>query len=185
MKDVKKGNSRYLLNSALEKDLKKARFITKVLILYNPKYAGNAGSIVRTCNQMGYKVIIVGTYSNKWLKDMNRAAMVHKLPIPEPTIIPELTKKVIEIDLPWYALEIPQNYTGDTPLCNIYKFHPKENHILLVGSENTGLPDDVLNMSDVILSIPPNPSISVHCSINVSHAVAMAFGVFNCKLNMC
>lgn len=109
MKDVNNANGKRLHNSKVDNEAKKASLINKVMILYNPKYPGNAGSIIRTCNQNGYKVIIVGTYSNKWLKEMNRSAKCHKLPIPEPTVIPELTKEVIKIDVPWYALEVPIN----------------------------------------------------------------------------
>ena len=164
---------------------KKIKHPVKIIVIYEPKYAGNVGSILRTAYQMGYKVVIVGTdISNKWKKTMIRSSMQNMLHTTMPMIIPYLTNDAIGVNAPWYALEIPRNYEGDTPLYNIYKYNPQENHVIVIGSEDTGIPNYVLDMCDVILNIPCDPNINVHCSINVSHALAIAIGVINCKLNI-
>lgn len=164
-------------------DSKKSNIPVKIVVVYNPKYPGNTGTILRLSYQMGYKMIIVSdSIGGKFLKDMNRAAMQNKLKTTPPTIVSSLTEDVLDNTLPWYALDIPSDYHGNTPLCDIYKYSPAESHVVIVGAEDTGVPHDILDKCDVVLKIPPACHITSHCSMNVSCALSMAIGAINAKL---
>ena len=163
---------------------KKPKF-DKAVVVYKPKYGGNVGSIARTCNQMGYRMIIFGeSFSNKFKKEQRRIAQQNNLLVPDPKYITNISKLDIGEYGCWYALEIPENYKGETEVINIYECVPEKSHVIIIGSEDTGIPHEILDECDTILRIPSNSNVEFPSSINVSNAVAMAIGVINCKLHI-
>lgn len=143
-----------------------------ILILDNIRSTHNVGSIFRTADACGIdKIYLVGTTPNP----IDRFGRVQS----------DIAKTALgaEKSIPWEhadnTLEILEKYPNHLKIAleqsensvDYKKVLPKENNIIVLGPEVTGLPKDILDACDVVAEIPM-------AGMKESLNVAVATGVF-------
>ena len=84
---------------------------------------------------MGYDVIVIGDYSNKFKKDAIRTSMSNKLDLGI-NITYVTSIDVLNIGTrSLYAVEVPIDYTGTTKQYDIFAFTPSSSYAVMFGSE--------------------------------------------------
>lgn len=108
----------------------------ETLILWNLKYEGNIGTIIRTAHLLSYgfkKIVIISDTprSNRYKKECLRKAMNGRHSVSVPVDWMSLADDCDKIDIlirnirmnhPLLAIECPNNYYGDTKITDVHTF---------------------------------------------------------------
>ena len=139
------------------------------IALYQPDIPGNAGAVMRTAACLGAGVDIIGpsgfAVSDKKLR---RAGMDY------------LDRLDLADHVSWQAYrDSLGDQSGRLVLLttkaeqSYLQFTFRADDILLLGRENAGVPDEVVNAADAAVKVPMVPGMR---SLNVAQALAMVLG---------
>jgi tRNA (cytidine/uridine-2'-O-)-methyltransferase len=137
------------------------------IALYQPDIAGNAGTIARLCACLGLRLTIIEPAGFLWDDSRLKRAGMDYLDI-----------AVIRRSASWTAFQeetkgrrkLLLTTKSAVPYCG---FDFRENDVLLLGRESSGVPDDVHQAVDARLNIPMDTNAR---SLNVALACAMVTG---------
>lgn len=125
----------------------------------------NFASVIRNANSFGFNKVYNISPKKKYdkratLGTENYTEVLHC------TNLEELIR-IVKNDYTWVALENNIDYE----MISLYEFKWPEKTLLFVGEENAGLPNEILNRCDHIVTIPQYGSVR---SINLSTASGIA-----------
>ncbi|MBN18335.1 MAG: tRNA (uridine(34)/cytosine(34)/5-carboxymethylaminomethyluridine(34)-2'-O)-methyltransferase TrmL [Chloroflexi bacterium] len=136
------------------------------IILYNPKIAYNTGNIIRLCANIGAELHLIKPLGFSFeSRQLKRAALDYS----------DLTKVFLHENLCGYLEKFPNRDILASSIHgkSIYtEINYTLNHSILFGSEDAGLPKDILDWLtiDRLIKIPMKP---FNRSMNVSNTVAI------------
>ena len=139
------------------------------LALYQPDIAQNTGTMLRTCACLGVQVHVIGpTGFDMSDRALKRAGLDY------------LEHVAIVRHRSWAEFEIDRRETGGRLILlttagetRYTEFGYREDDILMVGRESSGVPPDVAQSADARLRIPLVDHVR---SLNVAVAAGMALG---------
>eukprot|EP00916_Digyalum_oweni_P010960 GHVL01018233.1.p1 GENE.GHVL01018233.1~~GHVL01018233.1.p1 ORF type:complete len:211 (-),score=59.85 GHVL01018233.1:807-1439(-) len=141
-----------------------------LVALFSPQYAVNVGCVLRNCGILGgASVILTGSnYSERFCKDSLRIAMMSKNQLFVNLSIFEDTLELINIlKKKKYRICALENIETSDNICNIKNLNKV---LLIVGKEDTGIPQEILEKCDFLIKIPTLPN---QPSLNLSHAATV------------
>lgn len=133
---------------------------TKIVIIDNVRSAHNVGSIFRTCDGAGVKLIILVGYTPSPVDRFGREQPeIKKTSLGASTIVPFETKengpdiaaKVQELKREGFTIVAVEQVPTAVSL---YDFSVPEKVVYIVGNEITGVSKELLGVSDVVVEIP-------------------------------
>ena len=149
------------------------------MVLYQPEIAQNVGTILRTCACFGVHVDILGPIGFPFdHSKMQRAGMdyIEKCSFNKFSSWEEY--KNLFLDKKWRIIA-----TTPAGSKSHHKFAYKEGDIILFGSESTGLPEEIIKLSDEAIRIPMikglrSLNLAISCGIILGSALS-SLGVFD------
>jgi len=143
------------------------------IVLVNPIYEGNIGSIARVMKNFGFNDLVL--INPRQIGNFARAMASHAVDVLESAKIETIEDvlKNSELIIGTTGIMGTGSYTRNPyPLAKLNeKFNGKGGVAsILFGQEDQGLPNEILNKCDMILNIATNPTYPV---MNISHAAAV------------
>ena len=138
------------------------------LMAHNIRSLWNVGSFFRTCDALGIEhLYLTGYTGHPPRKEISKTAIGAELSVPweharDPLLI---LRKLKQEGWQIVSLELHEDAV------DLAKFKPKQKVCLIVGHELTGVPDDLLALSDAIVQIPMHGKKE---SLNVAVATGIA-----------
>jgi len=134
----------------------------------------NLSNVLRTANFFGFREVFYIEGSKGWDK-RGVVGTQHYTPMNYCRSLAEFWSSIEDKYIP-IALENNINYKME----NLFEFRWPKNPIIIVGEEQAGLSDDVLQGCNAIVTIPAYGSVR---SMNVGTAAGIAMGIFRTNYN--
>lgn len=153
----------------IREDVKKNTFPYAVCMI-NLEYDFNLGTLIRNANAFGAKEVFYVSNSRKWDRrsavGTHNYTMLRHIPIDEFSLLADQ-----------YNFVAIENNVDSVPLGN---FEWPENPLLIFGSENMGISQDIIDMCKATVEIPMFGSVR---SLNVGTSSGIVMNDFVTKYN--